>query len=414
MVANKSTTKNQSLLHAQGVKRLNLIGKYSTQLMDAYIKGFFDEDSVSVGILNNLVDARILYRPDATQGLKLRPDVNKLIANLTEDERKRQINADVSSPLYEINTLVEHYTDAQRKDNYIGVDYYFYSLTEKVHDMTEQLSNDIEFLWNKLHADFGFVNNLSDKIRENELAQKQSQHLLNGLKIIDFNYLFELTQNNSKLRKLLVVDLQKKISELHSSLLEVQERLLNLMLVFRKQQKRLLLINNMVAFLKQNPNFEFRDYPNRSNVPDIFNKAASINASANIALDRLSDQSVLSEIVRSLPASVENHVEPLEVGNDFETTEIISVSVEYEKLKKDVTKFFEYFIEQNVIVSALVYLQNNKLDWDAELWLFQVIAEYEGLAQNFHQDIKFEKKKKIVSAFNQLEIIQDIHLIIVV
>ena len=418
MARNKSSFSKdqspQSRLHDLGMTRLNLIGKYSDQLMSAYIKGSFDETSVNESALDKLVKARILHRPDETQPLCLRPDLNALIASLTEDERKRQINADVAGQLEQIRTKVQQFTDAQRRSDYAASEHHFQLLTEKVHDMTGQFSDAIVSLWNRLNSDFGFVSNLSDKIRENELAQKQLRRLLDGFELIDFNEMIELAQSSGPLRKLLVSQLQVVISDHSSSLLEVQKRLVELMARFREQQERAQLISNMTAFLKQHPNFEVGDYPNRTTVPDNINQAAPIIASASVALDKVGDQQILGDIVRSLDISTNNYVEPLVSGVEFDLDEILAVEAKHQQLKEDVETFFVSLFDNQSTISALTYLEEQTLDWDGETWLFQVIAEHEGLSKDLRKRFEFDKISYPESAFNDVEVIEDVHLSVAV
>jgi len=407
---NKKDQSPQSRLHALGVARLNLIGKYSEQLMDSYVKGHFDETSINELALDKLVKARLLHRPDENQPLSLRPDVNSLIASLTEDERKRQINADVAGQLEQIRTRVKHFSDAQYRGDYAASEHHFQLLTEKVHDMTGQFSDAIASLWNRLNSDFGFVSNLGEKIRENELAQKQLRRLLDGFELIDFNELIELAQSSGPLRKLLVSQLQVTISDSSSSLLEVQKRLVELMARFRQQQERALLITNMAAFLKQHPNFEVGDYPNRSNVPEHVNHAAPIIANASVALDKIGDQQVLGDIVRSLDIVSSSYVEPLESHGEFDLEQLLAIEEKHQQLKEDVESFFIDVFDQTGSVSALDYLVNKQLEWDGEMWLFQVIAEHEGLAYQLRQRFDLVKDKSSESEFNHVEVIHDVQL----
>jgi hypothetical protein len=404
----------QSRLHALGVARLNLIGKHSDQLMQAYIKGHFEETSLNESALDKLVKARILHRPDETQPLSLRPDLNTLIASLTEDERKRQINADVAGQLEQIRTRVKHFTDAQYRGDYAGSEHHFQLLTEKVHDMTGQFSDAIASLWNRLNSDFGFVSNLGDKIRENELAQKQLRRLLDGFELIDFNELIELAQSSGPLRKLLVSQLQVAISDHSSSLLEVQKRLVELMARFRQQQERAQLISNMTAFLKQHPNFEVGDYPNLSIVPDNINQAAPIIASASVAFDKVGDQQVLGDIVRSLELTTNEYVEPLASGGEFDLEELLAIEAKHQQLKEDVETFFISLFDTQHTVSALSYLEEKALVWDGETWLFQVIAEHDGLSKDIRQRFAFEKMYREFNEYNNVDIIEDVHLSVAV
>ena len=399
-----------SSLHALGVERLSLIGKHADQLMQAYVSGHLDEASFSEQALNRLVKARVVWRPDEQQALCLRPAVNELIASLTEDERKRQINADVAGQLDQIRTRVNSFRDAQYKGDYAASEHHFQLLTEKVHDMVGQFSDAIDSLWNRLNSDFGFVSSLADKIRENELAQKQLRRLLDGFELIDFNEMIDLAEGNGPLRKLLVSQLQASISDHAGSLLEVQKRLVELMARFRQQQERAMLISNMSAFLKQHPNFSVGDYANRSNVPAVVNQAKPIVARAAAALDRLADQQILAELVRAIPRAPITDFAPQESGGEFDQIDDDLVAARQQLLKTDVENFFIAVLDDGQIHSALEYLGQQGLDWDGEIWLFQVIAEFEGLAAPTRASFSLERETRPENIFNQVDIIVDVHL----
>lgn len=404
----------QSRLQALGVERLSLLGKHAQQLMQTYITGHFDETSVSEQALNKLIKARLLWRPDEQEALCLRPGVNGLIASLTEDERKRQINADIAGQLDQIRTRVVHYQDAQQRSDYAASEHHFQLLTEKVHDMTGQFADAIASLWNRLNSDFGFVSNLADKIRENELAQKQLRRLLDGFELIDFNELIEMAQSNGLLRKLLVSQLQVNISDHASSLLEVQKRLVELMAKFRQQQERVQLISSMSAFLRQHPNFQVGDYPNRSSVPELVNQAKAIISNAAIGLDRVSDLPVMAELVREIPFAYVDVTQPQQSGVEFDLPDESLAQARQQALNEDVENFFiavlDKDLSQGAVFSALDHLTQSQLNWDAEIWLFQVIAEFEGLAIEFRRSFTLNKCTRALDPFNQVEIIFDIEL----
>ena len=352
----------------------------------------------------------MVWRPDEQQALCLRPAVNELIASLTEDERKRQINADVAGQLDQIRTRVNSFRDAQYKGDYAASEHHFQLLTEKVHDMVGQFSDAIDSLWNRLNSDFGFVSSLADKIRENELAQKQLRRLLDGFELIDFNEMIDLAEGNGPLRKLLVSQLQASISDHAGSLLEVQKRLVELMARFRQQQERAMLISNMSAFLKQHPNFSVGDYANRSNVPAVVNQARPIVARAAAALDRMADQQILAELVRAIPRVPTSEFAPQESGGEFDQIDDDLVAARQQLLKTDVENFFIAVLDDGQTHSALEYLAQQGLDWDGEIWLFQVIAEFEGLAAPTRASFSLERETRPENIFNQVDIIVDVHL----
>ena len=399
-----------SNLFTIGAERLALLGKHHKALMQGYLDGFVDETVFSEAALKKLIAARILWRPDEQQPLALRPLVSELIASMVADENRRQINADVAEKLEQIRNRVQAYRDAQFKGDYSVAELQLQRLTEHVHDLSGQFEEAIDSLWHRLNSDFGFVASLDDKIRENERAQKQLRRLLDGLALLDFNELIELAEGNNHLRKLLVSQLQSQLSSHHSSLLEVQKRLVELLAKFRQQQARSLLIANMAAFLRQHPKYQPADYANRSELPALFNQAAAIVPKAAIALDNASERQVLAGLVRALPRQ-QSMTLPDTPGASFAVQwQDETIAARQQALKTDVENFYLRVIDHGGKLSALEYLAQQQLQWDSEIWLYQIIAEYQALPVDEKRMFAIVRDEAPASSMNQLLLIRDISL----
>ncbi|MDP5208104.1 hypothetical protein [Alishewanella sp. SMS8] len=399
-----------SNLFSIGAERLALLGKHHKALMQGYVDGFIDESAFSEGALKKLIAARILWRPDEQQPLALRPLVSELIASMVADENRRQINADVAEKLEQIRNRVQAYRDAQFKGDYSVAELQLQRLTEHVHDLSGQFEEAIDSLWHRLNSDFGFVSSLDDKIRENERAQKQLRRLLDGLDLLDFHELIELSEGNNHLRKLLVSQLQNQLSSHHSSLLEVQKRLVELLAKFRQQQARSLLIANMAAFLRQHPKYQPADYPHRSDVPSLFNQAAGIKPQAAIALDKATERQVLAELVRALPRPSSVTITDTQSASFSLLLQDEEIAARQQALKTDVENFYLRVIDQGGKISALDYLSTQQLSWDSEIWLYQIIAEYQALPLDEKQMFSITREEAPASAFNGLLLIRDINI----
>ena len=179
-IKNAKSGAQSNPLFQLGKERLELIGKHADALMQGYLQGHIDESSFTQQALDKLINGRILWRPDEQHPLSLRPNVNELIAGLTQDERKRQINSDVGEHLDLIHTRVQSLQAARQKGDYAASEHHLQLLTERVHDMTGQFGDAIESLWHRLNTEFGFVSSLDDKILEIELAQRQLRRILDG------------------------------------------------------------------------------------------------------------------------------------------------------------------------------------------------------------------------------------------
>ena len=402
----KSSAQSNPLFEL-GKERLELIGKHADALMQGYLEGQVNELAFSQQALQKLLDSRILFYPQE-QSLSLRPIVNELIASLTLDERKRQINTDVGEHLDQIDTRVQSLQAARKKGDYAASEHHMQLLIERVNDMTGQFGDAIESLWHRLNTEFGFVSSLDDKILEIELAQRQLRRILDGFGIINFDDLIQLAGSDGALRKLLVSQLQARISEHSGSLLEVQKRLVLLMARFRQQQDRALLINRMAAFLRQHPNFQIGDYPNRSQVPEVINQAHGISPQAFVALDRARDSNTLAELARAVPREPEQASQSDKQNEGFVMAVQNLVATQQKQLAKDVEDFFIRVIEGPEALSGVDYLAEQVLPWEPEMWLFQIVAEYQGLPEHNKHSFMLEKDSAQQSRFNQLHIIQDV------
>lgn len=397
-----------SSLLPTGAKRLALLGKHAKVLMQAYLAGAVDESALTESALKKLVAARILWRPSEDQPLTLRPLVSELIASMVADEHRRQINADVAEKLEQIRNRVQAYRDAQFQGDYSVSELQLQRLTEHVHDLSGQFEEAIDSLWHRLNSDFGFVSSLDDKIRENQRAQKQLRRLLDGLELIDFAELIELSEGSNSLRKLLVSQLQQHLSAHHSSLLEVQKRLIELLARFRQQQARSLLIANMAAFLREHPSYKPADYPRRTEVPDCFNRADAIIPAAAIALDQSADIDTIATIARSVPRPQMTMVPEVQTAMVSVNEVDEAVAIRQQQLKMDVESFYLNVIESASDTSALAYLEEQNLSWDGEIWLYQIVAEYQSLPVKVQQRLKLHHQEIKASEFNDLRLIEDI------
>lgn len=368
----------ESRLLKTGSERLALLGKHADVLMQAYTRDEVPLESLSDSALRKLLAARILWRPDEQSGVKLAPKVRELIAEMLADETRRHVNADVAETLELIRALVHSYREARSRGEHWRLEQQLMRLRQEVDDLNGRFADAIDSLWQRLNSDFGFVSQLNDKIRENDRAQKQIARLLDGLALIDFDELIELVGSDGSLRKLLISQLQRQLSNHYTGLREVQRRLIELMARFRKQQARSRLISGMAAFMREHPGFVPGNYARRSEVPGLVNQAAPLSAAAAPALDRNLDSRLLAELLHQLPQP-RHTTQTVEAAAPAQAQESSLAAARQQALKQDVEHFYLSVIDQPQAepVSALEYLHASPLEWPDEIWLFQVISEYQ-------------------------------------
>ncbi|MGE4532249.1 hypothetical protein [Halomonas sp.] len=399
----------ESRLIATGVERLSLLGKHAEALMAGYARDEVPLEGLSTTALNRLLAARILWRPDEQGGVKLAPKVRELIAEMLADESRRHVNADVAETLELLRGLVQSYREARDAGEYWRQEQQLLRLRQEVDDLNGRFADAIDSLWRRLNGDFGFVSRLADKIRENERAQKQIVRLLDGLALIDFDELITLVGSDGALRKLLVSGLQQQLTQHYTSLREVQRRLVELMARFRQQQSRSRLVAGMAGFLREHPGFVPGNYARRSEVPGLVNRAAPLVAAGAAALDHHPDGRVLGELLKHLPPPV-HRPEPVSAAGVAAPQEDALVAARQQALKEDVERFYLAVVDGGEPLSALEFLAQGAFAWGEEIWLFQVIAEFQGLPRSEQRAFRLRPQESQAGRYNDVRLIHDVVL----
>ena len=394
----------------QGIERLRLLGKHSELLVQNYHGADIDELQVGARVLNQLIEANILRRADEDSGLKITGPVRDLLVHLTSDEQRRKINVDVGDFLISIRLLVGKINTAEHRGDYHSSANYTVKLGQEVDDLNSRIATGIDSLWNRLNSDFAFVSTVQDKIHENEKAHSEVVRWLDGLELIDVSELIEYAGSHSGLRHLLVRQLQSQVSVHFSSLREVQKRLRELMARFRQQQARNVLIRGMLQFFQNQPNFKPADYAQRSHVVDLVNQAAPLRASVSIALDYHQDKDAMQHMIAQMPARAERGADLPSVAPPLLWQEDESVLATRRALHDDVVSFYVSVLDQECSGSALDYLAESGLGWDPEIWVYQVIAEYQGLPEAEQCAFYLQYDQAEESVFNQVMIVRDVEL----
>ena len=400
----------ESRLVSTGVERLALLGKHAEALMGGYARDEVPLEGLSTTALNRLLAARILWRPDEQSGVKLAPKVRELIAEMLADETRRHVNADVAETLELTRSLVQSYREARDSGEYWRQEQQLLRLRQEVDDLNGRFADAIDSLWRRLNSDFGFVSRLADKVRENERAQKQIERLLDGLALIDFDELIDLVGSDGALRKLLVSGLQQQLTQHFTSLREVQRRMTELMARFRQQQARSRLVAGMAGFLREHPGFVPGNYAMRGEVPALVNCAAPLFAAGAAALDHDADARAVTELLHRLPRPA-HRPEPVTSAGAAALQDDTLVAARQQALKEDVERFYLSVVDgDGEPCSALAFLQESEFEWGEEIWLFQVIAEHQGLPRRQQRAFRLHQQETQASPYNQLRLIHDVLL----
>ncbi|MFQ6372590.1 phosphoenolpyruvate carboxylase [Shewanella sp. YIC-542] len=401
-----------SNLHQAGVKLLRLLGRHAELVMDAYLGGSVDEEKLEPATVKKLTDNGILWRPEAGESLRLSRNVRALLEDGLKDERNRQINANVGSALATIKTLANHYREARASVDYSAAEAYLADLSEQVYSFTESLRYSIRVLWGRINNEFGYVGSISAKIRENELAQSQVSDLLNGLEMFEFSELGELAGDIRELRRLLVTSLQETLSTCAQELSVVQGRLLELLGRFRKIQGRTRLLKGWLLYTDLHPEYEVADHVAHKQVPALFNQAQPLMVPAAVDVHNAQHEPQLLTLVANIK-SIMRHAQPQSAVQQAQAVEVLAdeaFDLPDNPLKQAVDGYFCAVIDSGRNQSALAYLAEQQLPWDAESWLFQVIGGFEGLSDEHKRYFALEPLGEAHPQYSGNFIIRDVEV----
>ncbi|MDT3336068.1 phosphoenolpyruvate carboxylase [Shewanella sp. SP1S1-7] len=401
-----------SNLHQAGVKLLKQLGRHADIIMDAYLAGSLNEDAHDPSVVEKLKQAGILWRPEPDQELRLKRSVRALLEEGLSDERNRQIDSNVGSALATIKTLADHYKEARHSSDYSAAEAYLSDLSEHVYSFADSLRYSIRVLWGRINNEFGYVGTINAKIRENELAQSQVSELLNGLEMFQFSELGEIAGDIRELRKLLVTTLQETMSDCAQELSVVQGRLLELLGRFRQIRGRTRLLKGWLLYTDLHPDYRPADHVSHKEIPSLFNRAEILLAPAAVDVHNASQELELMGIVAHIKAISRHPVIAAVRERDASVslTQSEDFDVPDNPLKQAVDEYFVDVIESGLRQSALEYLLDKALPWEAESWIYQVIGGYEGLPDEHKAYFELEPLGEPHPIYSGNFIIRDVEL----
>ena len=397
-------------LHKAGVNLLNTLSRHADTIMQTYVNGSLSNAEVSLKTQEKLIQMGILWRPEAEGELRLKHAVRSLLEGSLNDERNRQLDANIGSALASLKTLSQHYKEALHLNEFHQAQAHLSDLTEHVYTLTESLENNVRSLFSRINNEFGYVSSIDAKIRENELAQSQVSELLTQLEMFRFDDLSTEAGSNRELRHLLVVTLQQSFSRVTKELTVVQGRLLTLLGRFREFRGRTQLLKGFLLHLEQQPGFQPKNYGSFSQVPKLFNRAKALINHGAADVFRIEHELELQQLVAGIKSSHKKAPQQTErQAQIIQLEEQTSVEFKQNILKQGAEAYFCQIIDSGEAITAIEYMQQEQLECDPEAWLYQVIGEYQALPMEEQQYFALEYDDKKHPLFDN-RIIQDVAL----
>lgn len=399
-------------LNKAGVSLLNALSNHAELIMQVYFSGTVNEADYSPKVIQNLIDLKVLWRPESEVNLRLRPALRTLLEESLQDENNRQIDANIGNLLATLKTQAEHYKEALSNQRYHESQAHLADLTEHVYTLTETLATNVRLLWSRISNEFGYVSSVDAKIRENELAQGQVTDMLNQLAMFRFDELSGIASNDRELRHLLVVRLQSSFATSTQELSLVQSKLIELLGRFREFKGRTRLLKGFMLHMEQKPDFKPGNYPSMTNVAQLFNRAKPIVSAAAPDVNNIEQEFELTAMVSKLKHLTRNwsRVDQRMAAQPIVVSEEHAVELADDALKIAVEDYFCQVIDSGNNLKALQYHQDQEFEFEPEAWIYQVIGAYHGLPEEERQYLAMETEGVEDSTFTGNFYIRDVEL----
>lgn len=368
---------NHSPLHVEGVRLLRLLSTHADTVMRVYTERTIPDTDLDARTLETLmISARILYRPEPNADLRLVPEIDRMLLMALQDERNRQVDADVAGLLMGIKALAGHYTEAMGHGRFAEAVQCVDDLASGVYEFQYRLRASIDGLWQRINAEFGYVSSLAAKIRENDLAQEQVNQLLERLDMVDFALLASLAGDQKPLRRYLLGVLEAAIAECRERLSSVQRRVNDLMGKFRAIQRQNFLLKGWLTHIDRNSSYVVSDLAGHHPLPALLNVAAPLlEAAAADPLDLTYRSMLLEEAAKlrandalALPAPPSAPPAPFQMPVAIEV-----MVVEREAIESSIEAFLIDVIDADGVGrSARDHLSGGP-SWDGECWMYLLL-----------------------------------------
>ncbi|SMG66158.1 conserved hypothetical protein [methanotrophic bacterial endosymbiont of Bathymodiolus sp.] len=278
----------------------------------------------------------------------------------------------------------------------------------------EMLENSLSVMFSNITSQFGFVNSLASKIRENERALAYAQLLVKELNQINLNDCYDwfnwAAPPELSHKIIRFIDQYKSIVE---RLASIVDRMKTLLFTLRLQEQTANRTRALAQYLKQHPEWEPKDWSNESVAPPFLLRGTGLTFQAGINTTKTSLQADFIKLIQELkrqtkPIAIRDKSRDAIAVNSEETK-----TIEYQRddFETHVETLFAQALEkQGQQISALDYWKAVRLDINPDLWLDLVFAQYCCLQQQIKQVITLELQGKTLTGFSGNQLISEIFL----
>lgn len=390
------------------------LGSADQLLAEAYINGTIFIDDENRSLIEGLKKTGLLRIADQSDEFRLTTDIKRLIDRLLLRNLRYRQNTDMAKMVKSVEEDIDAYRNALERNEQDEANYHLEQIDDTLYESLELLENSLSVMFSAITSQFGFVNSLASKIRENERALGYAQQLVQELKHINLNDCYEWLNwaAPAELSRKIIrfVDQYKNIVE---RLASIVDRMKALLFTLRLQEQTANRTRAMAQYLKQHPEWAPLDWSNQSIVPNLLKRGSGLTLQTGINTHNSSMQADFVSLIQELKRQAKPILPIDRSAAALPIDGAAAAAIEHQQDLYEAhveSMFADVLGKQGHKISALTYWQTAGLDVKPELWLDIVFAQYCCLPQRLRRAIALEMAGNCLPGFNGNQQITEIWL----
>lgn len=261
----------------------------------------------------------------ASGSIRLSSSFQRFVDMALKNDKNVLSNIDVGGYWRSILHNLDMMNQSSVSGAYIDSEQYKRVLIETIYQLIDGVNSSILQLRSRLDNKFGYVSSLAAKRKENEQAIVEVKKLREALNIICADEIYERLPNDSKVVKIINLDLIKGKLQAQNDLLNALNVLQTLLIGFRKLEGRTKLVKEFKTFFDTHsePDFEsLVPVDDKTDISNIINFVEPIPCQSLVDDENVLIQDDLLDIIQSLNIeSIESFKVKKEANNDLNITD---------------------------------------------------------------------------------------------
>lgn len=391
------------------------LGSADQLLAEAYISGSIFIDDNNQALIESLKKTGLLRIADQSDEFRLTSDIKRLIDRLLLRNPSYRQNTNMAKMVANVAEDIDAYRQALEQNEQDEANYHLEQIDDNLYESLELLENSLSVMFSAITSQFGFVNSLASKIRENKRALSYAQQLVKELSQINLNQCYDWISSWSAPAELSnkVIRFIDQYKDIVVRLASIVDRMKMLLFTLRLQEQTANRTRAMAQFLKQHPEWSPREWSEEPSAPNLLKRDSGIAFKSGINSRKSSLQDDLISIVQDL----KRQTAPVKLHNKnrdavpVDTSETINIEYRHDPIEDHLeTLFTQTLQKQGHKVSALDYWKSAELSIKPDLWLDIVFAQHCCLQKRVKQLIALELQGDLLVDYDGNQLISEIYL----